>query len=46
MKELVDAIESIVNVYCRKEFFPKNEFLNDDMAIMELNIGYGTKKLQ
>ena len=26
--------------YCRKDFFPKNKFLIDDVAIMELNMGY------
>ena len=46
MKQLVAAVESIVNVYCRKEIFPKYKFLNDDMAIMALNIGYGTKKIR
>ena len=45
MKQLVAAVESIINVYCRKEIFPKYKFLNDDMAIMALNIGYGTKKI-
>ena len=45
MKQLVAAVESIVNVYCRKEIFPKYKFLNDDMAIMALNIGYGTRKI-
>ena len=45
MKELVAAVESIVNVYCRKEIFPENKFLSDDMATMTLHLGYKQKKL-
>ena len=45
MKELIAAVASIVNVYCRKEFFPKNKFLINEMAKMELNMGYVKKKI-
>ena len=43
MKELVAAVKSIVNVYCRKECFPINKFLTDDMAAMALKIGYAKR---
>jgi len=45
MKELVAAVESIVNVYCRKEIFPENKFLSDEMATMTLHLGYDQKKM-
>ena len=45
MKELVAAVTSIVNVYCRKEIFPNNKFLTDKMAEMALQIGYTRRKI-
>ena len=45
MKELVAAVTSIVNVYCRKEIFPNNKFLTDKMAEMSLQIGYTRRKM-
>ena len=33
MKDLVAAVDTIVNMYCRKEIFPKTKFITDKWAI-------------
>ena len=45
MKELVAAVEGVVKTYCRKEIFPENKFLSDEMAEMALYLGYKQKKM-
>ena len=45
MKELVAAVEGVVNMYCRKEIFPENKFMSDEMATMTLHLGYKQKKI-
>ena len=45
MKELVAAVEGVVKTYCRKEIFPENKFLSDEMAEMALYLGYKEKKM-
>ena len=45
MKDLVAAVKSIVNVYCRKEIFLGNKFVCHEMAVMSLNTGHQRKKI-
>ena len=36
MKDLVASVETIVNMYCRKEIFPKTKFVTNEWAIKSL----------
>ena len=45
MKDLVASVETIVNMYCRKEIFPKTKFVTDAWAIKLLHTGYTRKKI-
>ena len=45
LKELVAVVEGVVSVFCRKEIFPENKFLSDEMATMTLHLGYKQKKI-
>ena len=45
IKDLVAAVETIVNMYCRKEIFPKTKFVTDKWAIRFLYTGYSKKKI-
>ena len=45
MKDLVAAVDAIVNMYCRKEIFPKTKFVTDKWAIRFLYTGYSKKKI-
>ena len=44
MKDLVAAVESIVNMYCRKEIFPQTKFVTNEWAIKSLQTGYITER--
>ncbi len=45
MKDLVAAVETVVNMYCRKEIFPKTKFVTEAWAIRFLHTGYMRKKI-